>query len=101
MKNNKTRNTNGGRSQDRMGRTKAHTQFPNPIFEDGCWAPSEGSSCCKSVHGSHPGGDSISDMGLEPILVFPSGPRARTVPWSPYTWARAKPRRLQWRLHWG
>ena len=28
---------------------KAHTQFLDPISKDGCWAPSVGSSCCKSV----------------------------------------------------
>ena len=53
---------------------QAHTQFSNPIFEDGFWVSSVESSCCTSVLGSYSGGDSISVMGLEPIFVSPSEP---------------------------
>ena len=67
---------------------KAHTQFPDPISEDGCWVSSVESSCCKSV--------SDSPIQAQKVCVcIPSGPWAYTVPWSPNTWARTEPRRLQ------
>ena len=56
------------------GPNKAHTQFSNPICEDGFWVSSVKSSCYKSIPGFHLGGDSISDMGLEPILYFLASP---------------------------
>ena len=54
---------------------KAHTQFPDPISEDGCWVSSVESSCCKSVPRFHLGGDSI--LRPKPIKAqsyIPSGP---------------------------
>ena len=90
---------------DRKVRWASKSPYPvfGPIFEDSCWASSVESSCCKVCPGFYPGGDSI--LQPKPFKkaqrCIPSGPRARTVPWSSNTWTRTEPRHLQWRLHWG
>ena len=67
---NKIQNTHGGQPKGWVDISKAHTEFSNPISEDGFWVSSVESSCCKVCPGFHPGGDSISNMGLKPILYF-------------------------------
>ena len=55
---------------------KAHTQFPDPISEDGCWVSSVESSCCKSIPGFIRVATPFSDQSplTRPKVVFLVGP---------------------------